>query len=179
MFYNTGIATYIWVLDRKKPSERRGYVQLIDGSQMFTKMRKSLGSKRKELAPADIETLLKLYAAFDDTADRRSKVFPGEAFGFHTITVERPLAYQATTERIDAAIAANAVQKLDETTQEQFRRALQTLDRDTVWKERPVFDQALGKALGEAGLQVGSPVRKAIHAAIGERDETAEGSAAR
>ncbi|WP_367379593.1 hypothetical protein [Arsenicicoccus sp. oral taxon 190] len=70
---------------------------------MFTKMRKSLGSKRKELLPADIETLVKLYAAFDDADDNRSKVFPGETFGFHTITVERPLrlAYQATAVRID------------------------------------------------------------------------------
>jgi type I restriction enzyme M protein len=176
MFYNTGIATYIWVLDRKKPAERRGYVQLIDGSQMFTKMRKSLGSKRKELLPADIETLVKLYAAFDDADDKRSKVFPGETFGFHTITVERPLrlAYQATVGRIDAAIESTAVQKLDERTQEKLRRALQTLDRETVWKERHVFDQALGKALGGAGLQVGAPVRKAIHAALRERDETAE-----
>jgi type I restriction enzyme M protein len=176
MFYNTGIATYIWVLDRKKPAERRGYVQLIDGSQMFTKMRKSLGSKRKELAPADIETLVKLYAAFENADDKRSMVFPGEAFGFRTITVERPLrlAFTATADRIDVAIEASAVQKLDEVTQEQLRRALQTLDRNTVWKTRPAFDQALGKALGSAGLQVGSPVRKAIHAALSERDETAE-----
>ena len=143
---------------------------------MFTKMRKSLGSKRKELSPTDIETLVKLYAAFDDADDKRSKVFPGEAFGFHTITVERPLrlSFQATTVRIDQAIESTAVQKLDEATQHQLRRALQTLDRKTVWKERPGFDQALGKALGNAGLQVGSPVRKAIHAALGERDETAE-----
>ena len=160
----------------EKPAERRGYVQLIDGSQMFTKTRKSLGSKRKELLPADIETLVKLYAAFDDADDKRSKVFPGETFGFHTITVERPLrlAYQATAVRIDEAIQAKAVQKLDESTQEQLRRALQTLDRETVWRARPTFDQALGKALGEAGLQVGSPVRQAIHAALSERDETAE-----
>ena len=176
MFYNTGIATYIWVLDRKKPAERRGYVQLIDGSQMFTKMRKSLGSKRKELAPADIETLVKLYAAFDSADDKRSKVFVGEAFGFHTITVERPLrlAYQATSEAIDAAIESTPVQKLDETTQEQLRRALQSLGRKRVWKERASFDRDLGKALGGAGLQVGSPVRKAIHAALGARDEGAE-----
>ena len=176
MFYNTGIATYIWVLDRKKPVERRGYVQLIDGSQMFTKMRKSLGSKRKELAPADIETLVKLYAAFDGSNDKRSKVFPKEAFGFHTITVERPLrlAYQVTAEGIVDAIESTAVQKLDESTQEQLRRALQTLDRKAVCKERSGFDQALGKALGGAGLQVGAPVRKAIHAALSERDETAE-----
>ncbi|WP_228266518.1 type I restriction-modification system subunit M [Ornithinimicrobium ciconiae] len=176
MFYNTGIATYVWVLDRKKPVERRGSVQLIDGSQMFTKMRKSLGSKRKELSAADIETLVKLYAEFDGADDKRSKVFPSEAFGFHTITVERPLrlAYQATVERIDEAITAKAVQKLDETTQEQLRRALHTLDRETVWRDRPAFDQVLGKALGQAGLQLGSPVRKAIHAALSERDETSE-----
>ena len=71
MFYNTGIATYIWVLDRKKPVERRGTVQLIDGSAMFVKMRKSLGSKRKELSAEDIETLVKLYAAFGEVMRAR------------------------------------------------------------------------------------------------------------
>lgn len=89
MFYNTGIATYVWVLDNAKPKERRGKVQLIDGSGFFTKMRKNLGSKNRELAPSDRDAILRLYAAHED--GEKSKVLPVEEFGYWTITVERPL----------------------------------------------------------------------------------------
>ena len=176
MFYNTGIATYIWVLDRKKPLERRGKVQLIDGSQMFDKMRKSLGSKRKELSPKHIETLVKMYADFDSAGDKRSKILANDSFGFHTITVERPLrlAFRATPERIDGAINATAIQKLNVVTQGEIRRALQRLDKSQVWMDRREFEKQLGSVLGQAGLQVGAPVRKAIHAALGERHGDAE-----
>ncbi|RRR78290.1 MAG: SAM-dependent DNA methyltransferase [Candidatus Viridilinea halotolerans] len=89
MFYNTGIATYIWVLSNKKAPERRGKVQLINGVNCFKKMRKSLGSKRKELSEADIAQIVQLYGAF--AAGEQSKVFANEEFGYRTITVERPL----------------------------------------------------------------------------------------
>lgn len=125
MFYNTGIATYVWVLTNRKPAHRKGQVQLIDASSFWQKMRKSLGSKRKEMGEADIATVTKL---FGDFAEARiatvleasgkevghavvrdgeqppsapeggkvklaplSRIFPNEAFGYRTITVERPL----------------------------------------------------------------------------------------
>lgn len=94
MFYNTGIATYVWVLSNRKAEERRGKVQLIDGSAMFQKMRKSLGSKRKELGPDHITDLTRLYGAFEEvTVDGKpiSRIFPNETFGYRTVTVERPL----------------------------------------------------------------------------------------
>lgn len=94
MFYNTGIATYVWILDNTKPDERKGLVQLIDGTTFFSKMRKSLGSKRREIGPADRDRLVRIYAAFDDQAEEDSefsKVLPTDEFGFWTITVERPL----------------------------------------------------------------------------------------
>jgi len=177
MFYNTGISTYVWVLDQRKPAERRGTVQLIDGSKMFVKMRKSLGSKRKQLSPEAIETIVKqLYAEHAEADDKRSKVFVNSDFGFHTITVERPLrlSFQVSTERIDAAIESSAVQKLGAATQEQLRRALQSMDRKTVWNDRAEFVPVLGAALGRADVKIGTPVRKAIMTALGERDETAE-----
>jgi len=176
MFYNTGIATYIWVLDRKKPAEWRGKVQLIDGSKMFVKMRKSLGSKRKELSADDVAALVKLYGAFEDGGDKRSKVFANEAFGYHTITVERPLrmSFQVTPERINAAITATPVAKLSEDTRTQLRQALQTMNDATVWLNRAEFNTALGKALGDADVRVGLPVRKALLTALGERDDNAE-----
>lgn len=89
MFYNTGIATYVWVLDNAKPAERAGTVQLIDGTGFYSKMRKSLGSKNRELLPADRDAILELYAAHADGP--ASKVLPTSEFGYWTITVERPL----------------------------------------------------------------------------------------
>ncbi len=89
MFYNTGIATYVWILSNHKPKVRRGKVQLIDGTQHFTKMRKSLGSKRQYIADEQIEDLVRLYGRFEEGP--KSKIFPVEAFGYRRITVERPL----------------------------------------------------------------------------------------
>jgi type I restriction enzyme M protein len=95
MFYNTGIGTYIWVISNRKPNARQGKVQLIDASGMWQKMRKSLGSKRKELSDAHIEHITQLFGRFEEaTADDGkpiSRIFANEAFGYHTITVERPL----------------------------------------------------------------------------------------
>jgi len=89
MFYNTSIATYIWVLTNKKAPEREGKVQLINAVGFSQRMRKSLGSKRKELGEADIERIVKLYGAFE--AGEHSKIFDNDDFGYRTITVERPL----------------------------------------------------------------------------------------
>jgi type I restriction enzyme M protein len=89
MFYNTGISTYIWVLSNHKSKERQGKIQLINGAPFFQKMRKSLGSKRKELSPDHIEELVRWYGAFEE--NDHSKIFDNEDFGYHTITVERPL----------------------------------------------------------------------------------------
>lgn len=125
MFYNTGIATYVWVLSNRKPDHRKGKVQLIDASSFWQKMRKSLGSKRKEMGEVDIATVTKLFGSFSEAqiatlldaggkeVGRKvvvhggrspvapkggkvklaplSRIFPNEAFGYRTITVERPL----------------------------------------------------------------------------------------
>jgi type I restriction enzyme M protein len=93
MFYNTGIATYVWIVSNRKPAKRKGKVQLIDASGFWQKMRKSLGSKRKELSPAHIEDITRLFGDFREvTRDGVpiSRIFKNEAFGYRTITVERP-----------------------------------------------------------------------------------------
>jgi type I restriction enzyme M protein len=93
MFYNTGIATYVWIVSNRKPKRRQGKVQLIDAGEFFQKMRKSLGSKRKELSSAHIEDITKLFGAFKEvTRDGKSisRIFKNEDFGYRTITVERP-----------------------------------------------------------------------------------------
>ena len=89
MFYNTGIATYIWVLSNRKPGHRRGRVQLIDASKWFRPLRKNLGSKSCELPDADIGHICDAFLAFEET--EQSKIFPNEAFGYWKVTVERPL----------------------------------------------------------------------------------------
>jgi type I restriction enzyme M protein len=93
MFYNTGIATYVWVVSNRKPAHRKGKVQLIDASSFFQKMRKSLGSKRKELSPSHIEEITLLFGEFKEATKHGapiSQIFKNEAFGYRTITVERP-----------------------------------------------------------------------------------------
>lgn len=99
MFYNTGIATYVWIISNRKPEGRKGKVQLIDASGMWQKMRKSLGSKRKELSDAHIEHITRLFGDFVEAQDADgkplSRIFDNEDFGYHSITVERPLRDEA------------------------------------------------------------------------------------
>ena len=100
MFYNTGIATYVWVLSNNKPKARKGKVQLINAVNRYSKMRKSLGSKRQYIDDANIEAIVRLYGDFKENEE--SKIFPVDAFGYRRITVERPLKlnFQASAERI-------------------------------------------------------------------------------
>lgn len=174
MFYNTGISTYIWVLSNRKTDERKGHVQLIDGREMFTKLRKGLGSKRNELSAKDIETIVGLYAGFED--GEHSKIFRNEDFLYRTFTVERPLKlnWQATPERIDAVLAAKAVQKLSEPDASALRRVLESLGEDTVWKNRVEFHKALKDAARVELFSLTGPLLKAVTTDLGEQDDTAD-----
>jgi len=136
MFYNTGIATYVWVLSNKKVAERKGKVQLINGVNLYGKMRKSLGSKRNEMSDDDIRTITRCFGAFeavdaqtlDKPAEQKSnrgrqsdspktdapktfasKIFANHAFGYRRITIERPLreSYQFSDARIATLRFAN------------------------------------------------------------------------
>ena len=94
MFYNTGISTYVWILSNRKPEARRGKVQLIDASSFWQKMRKSLGSKRKEMSDEQIAEVTRLFGDFvvaEKDGTPISRIFKNEDFGYRTITVERPL----------------------------------------------------------------------------------------
>lgn len=91
MFFNTGIATYIWILDNTKRPERVGKVQLIDASSFWTKIRRNLGAKGREVDAESRERILALYDAFDEADPDYSKVFTVSDFAYWTVTVERPL----------------------------------------------------------------------------------------
>ena len=105
MFYNTGISTYIWIVSNRKPDARNGKVQLIDASSYWQKMRKSLGSKRKELSPSHIDKITWLFGSFKELTIEGtpiSKIFRNEDFGYRTITVEHPLRlrYEVNEDRL-------------------------------------------------------------------------------
>lgn len=101
MFFNTSIATYIWILDNAKQPEREGTVQLIDGSSFWTKMRKNLGSKGREIGREDRARVVQLYTDFIDADPDYSKVLRNDEFGYWTITVERPLLDEAGKPVVD------------------------------------------------------------------------------
>jgi type I restriction enzyme M protein len=89
LFYNTGISTYFWVVTNRKSPGRRGKVQLVDARELWVKMSKSLGEKRKAISPEQIEEITRLYGAFEE--NERVKIFRNDQFGYQRITVERPL----------------------------------------------------------------------------------------
>ena len=94
MFYNTGIATYIWVLTNRKPAHRHGKVQLIDATQWYQPLRKNLGKKNCELGEVDIERICDTFLAFEET--EQSRIFDNAALGYWKVTVERPLRLEGT-----------------------------------------------------------------------------------
>lgn len=181
MFYNTGISTYIWILDNAKTEERKGKVQLINAVEMFGKMRKSLGSKRKMLRPQDIEKICELYDDFenhqnDDEAPALSKVFANSDFGYRTITVERPLQlrFDIADDTAELVLAAKAIAKLPAADQDAIRSALDGLSGRS-WTNRDAFVTELKAALKSAGMaKIGAPVIKAIWTTIGEHDPEAD-----
>jgi type I restriction enzyme M protein len=100
LFYNTGIATYIWALNNRKPEKRKGKVQLINATDTWTPMRKSLGNKRREITSVQIEQIYQLSERFEES--EQSKIFDSTDFGYRKVTIERPLRldFQTSPERI-------------------------------------------------------------------------------
>lgn len=174
MFYNTGIATYVWVLSNHKAAVRQGKVQLIDGSQHFAKMRKSLGSKRQYLTEEQIDELVRLYGRFEETA--QSKIFPVEAFGYRRITVERPLRlnFQVSPERIEKVLEEKAIEKLEAPARQRLIEALQSMDASVLHRNREQFSKLLKKALNARDVFPSTPELKAILNALSERDPEAD-----
>jgi type I restriction enzyme M protein len=143
LFYNTGIATYIWVLSNRKPVHRRGQVQLIDASQWFKPLRKNLGKKNCELAPEDIERISRNFLEFKEAPE--SKIFPNAAFGYWKVTVERPL-------RLHSKISLAAIESLRFTSgDEELRTALYEEFGDDLFTQFDKVYSALEKRLADWG----------------------------
>ncbi|STZ76531.1 type I restriction-modification system subunit M [Bergeriella denitrificans] len=191
MFYNTGIYTYIWVLSNKKNAKRQGKVQLINATQYFQKMQKSLGNKRNELSEQHIADITRLYAEFKQNKD--SKIFNNQDFAYLKVIVERPLRlnFQASSERIEklweqtafanlakskkikdaAQIKADETQGLAQ--QQAIIAALNSLE-DTFYTDRKAFLKVLDPILKALNFSVSAPLKKAILEALSEQDQTAD-----
>ncbi len=203
LFYNTGIATYVWLLTNRKAPERRGRVQLIDARAFWAPMRKSLGDKRREIPPPKVQDIVRLLRDFRDGETRRlvvdgeehevvvSRIFPTSRFGFRKITVERPLRlnFQASPERIARLERERAFQNLARTRKKgaageaeqaegrERQRAIVALLRtlpEERFTDRRAFERVLDAAARQAGVKLSAPVRKAVLSALSERDEHAE-----
>ncbi|MDO8681126.1 MAG: class I SAM-dependent DNA methyltransferase [Acidobacteriota bacterium] len=124
LFYNTGIATYVWVLSNRKVPDRKGKVQLIDATKWFTPLRKNLGSKNCELSAEDINRVMTAYGEFAET--EQSKIFANETFGYWKVTVERPLRLhsQLTVKAIDALRFVSGDEEIREPLYDEFGDAL-------------------------------------------------------
>jgi type I restriction enzyme M protein len=202
LFYNTGIATYVWVVTNRKTTKRRGKVQLIDATSFWVPMRKSLGDKRREVPLARAEDILKILADFKDGDTRTvvkdgkeeqvvvTRVFPTTQFGFRKITVERPLRlnFQASPERVERLEEERGFQALAQSKkkgaagareqeegraeQERIRKLVRAIP-DRLFKDREEFERAVEGTAKKSGMKLSAAVRKAILSALSERDETA------
>ncbi|TVQ41684.1 MAG: SAM-dependent DNA methyltransferase [Geminicoccaceae bacterium] len=182
LFYNTGIQTYVWILTNRKPPDRRGRVQLIDasGERFWRSMRKSLGSKRREVPDDARAEIVRIHhealngaAGYDDV----SKIFATTDFGYREIRVERPLrlAFAVTKEGLEALTASKPFEKLDDADRTALLEVLLVgLPTGRRWMDRDGFLADLDAALRARGVKVAAPLRKGIVAAFGARDEAAE-----
>ncbi|WP_374311738.1 N-6 DNA methylase [Dongia sp.] len=181
LFYNTGIQTYVWLLTNRKPKARRAKVQLIDASseRFWKSIRKSLGSKRREIPDEARKEIVRIYAEMlngDGQYGEFSKIFDTTDFSYREIRVERPLRlnFQATAKRIERLKAEKALSKLDASEQAAILDGLFAHLPKTPFTNRDAFDKALTKALKGAKLKIAASVRKAILSALSERDEEAD-----
>lgn len=180
LFYNTGIQTYVWLLTNRKPAHRQGKVQLIDasGERFWKSMRKSLGSKRREITDDARAEIVRLYAGFlngESGEGDVSRIFDTADFGYREIRVERPLKlnFQVSPERLVRLADEKPYARQDVAEQVAIEAALKTIG-DQLFTNRDTFEKALAKALKVKGLKIGAPIKKAILAALSERDDKAD-----
>ena len=206
LFYNTGIFTYVWLVTNRKPLERHGKVQLIDGTRFFQKMKKSLNNKRNKISKEQICHLTRVYGNYQDAESAQvqidgetetrviSRIFENREFGFLNVTVERPLRmnFEATPERIakldeqtafanlakskkrkDAAVAKREIED-GRKKQDAIRTVLAKLEGNGRYMDRAAFEADMVKAAKSEGVKILATIKKAIFAALGERDQTAE-----
>ncbi len=171
MFYNTGIATYIWVLTNRKPEHRKGKVQLIDAAQWFKPLRKNLGMKNCELSPEDIQRVTDVYLAFEET--EQSKVFPNDAFGYWKITVERPLRLRVDLADANRARFRRACKEADDLPLADFVDGVATSLGPGPHRDFNVFVTRVESEADRLDFKLTAKRQKLLLAALAEKDEAA------
>jgi type I restriction enzyme M protein len=167
MFYNTGIATYIWVLTNRKPEHRRGKVQLIDATAWFKPLRKNLGKKNCELSEEDIEHICQVFLGVEES--EQSKVFPNEAFGYWKVTVERPLRLRVDlSEATRARFHHRCAHEKEQDLADGVNRVAQALGAG------PHLDwNAFLSSLSLQGVTLSSKRQRMLQTELASRDDTA------
>lgn len=195
MFYNTGIATYVWILTNRKNDNilkgpvRKGKIQLVNAVDFYEKMRKSLGNKRNEITPDQINEITRIYGEFKE--GEHCKIFDNEDFGYYKIVVDRPLRlnFQVNEERIERVKSERAFENLAKSRkkgeaglkeievgkklQEAIVTMLQGMD-STLFKNRDDFIKVLKKAAKKHDITLSAQILKALLNGLSERDETAD-----
>ena len=198
LFYNTGISTYLWIVTNRKEQERRGKIQLIDGTGFFLRMRKSLGNKRKEIGDGrdgkvdHIGEITRLYGDFAES--EYVKIFDNTDFGYQRITVERPLKlnFVVDEERLEKVRETNQFVNLatskkrkdmskaeaeiaeGKKMQQSILDALGTISLRGMVKNRDEFSSLMKNAFNDSDLKIPAPMFKAILMALSERDGEAD-----
>lgn len=190
LFYNTGIATYIWILTNNKSAIRKGKVQLVNAVDFYKKMKKSMGSKRNEITQVQIDEIVRLYGDFKE--GEYVKIFDNEDFGYHKITVDRPLRLnflisegriqRVTEQKVFRNLATskkkgkNGLAEIEtgKTLQEKILELLRSLESEQLNKNREEFTKLLKDAFKKVDVSISAPVLKAILEGLSEKDETAD-----
>jgi type I restriction enzyme M protein len=181
LFYNTGIQTYVWLLTNRKPKLRRGKVQLIDASseRFWKSMRKSLGSKRREIPEDARKEIVRIYAKMlngNGDYGEFSKIFDISEFSHREVRIELPLrlSYQITPEHLDRLKVEKAFLKLEPSTQDAVVACLETQVSRNLFLNRDEFRKVIANSLEVADIRIFPLLQKAILSSMSERNEEAD-----
>ena len=172
MFYNTGIATYVWVLTNRKPGPRRGRMQLIDATAWFKPLRKNLGKKNCELADADIERIVKAFVNFEES--EQSRIFDNAEFGYWKVTVERPLRLSVDLSHSNRDRFRRTCAELDEFPVANVADRVHLRLGDGPHKDYNAFVEAVEADAEQHGVKISAKRAKLLQSALAVRDEDAE-----
>ncbi|APF19708.1 N-6 DNA methylase [Caldithrix abyssi DSM 13497] len=172
MFYNTGIATYIWVLSNRKPEQRKGKVQLIDATQWYQPLRKNLGKKNCELSEDDIQRIVDVFLKFEES--EQSKIFPNKAFGYWKVIVERPLRLRADLSEVKLNRFAQLCKEQQQSGLGTFMKSVAKIMGAGPHRNYNLFLEKLTQLAKEAGIKLNGKQLKLIRDHLCERDEQAE-----
>lgn len=171
MFYNTGIATFIWVLSNRKPPERAGKVQLIDATRWFTPLRRNLGEKSCELSDSDIARICEQFDSFA-TSDV-SRVFPNEEFGYKKITLERPLRLQIAIDSERRAALREGFADVNDSDFAEFVLQLADDLKTDFWDDYNAFSEELESAARKSNVKLTSKRLRLLQGIIGRKSPDA------